>query len=185
MRLFVAIELSDAVRRYLRVAQERLRAKCGGVRWTRPEQIHLTVKFLGDVADARVPDVTAAVGRAAAAGSGFSMDVAGMGCFPPAGAVRIVWAGLEEPSGALAQCVEGFEAAFEEIGFARERRAFSPHLTVGRVREDRSGGQIRAAVSAFKLESVPQEVSAVTLMSSVLAPQGPTYTPVMTARLGG
>ena len=187
MRLFVAIELSDAVRSALRAAQAALRPQCDGVRWVPPEQLHLTVKFLGEVGDADVPGVCAAVQRAAAASQALAMSVPECGCFPERGPVRIVWVATEEPSGSLAGCVEATERELESLGFARETRAFSPHITIGRVREDRSRGAIRAAVEKFHLadaEAVEQEVSSLTLMSSVLSPKGPTYSVVSRAKLG-
>ena len=98
--------------------------------------------------------------------------------------MRIVWAGLDEPSGALLQCAEAVEGELAQIGFARERRPFSPHITIGRVREDRSGGQIRAAAEGITLDAGDQSVASLTLMSSVLSPQGPTYSAVSRTNLG-
>jgi 2'-5' RNA ligase len=139
------------------------------------------------VGDADVPGVCEAVQRAAAASQSLAMSVAECGCFPERGPVRIVWAATAEPSGRLAGCVEATERELESLGFAREARAFSPHITIGRVREDRSRGAIRAAVEAFGLaeaEAVEQDVLSLTLMSSVLSPNGPTYSAASRAKLG-
>ena len=184
MRLFVAITLDDRVRSALGKAQTDLKAQCDGVRWILQHQVHMTVKFLGDAPDGDVAKIGEAVAKAAAGSRPFSFEIAGCGCFPPRGSVRIVWAGANEPSGALLQCVEALENEMESLGFPRERKRFSPHLTIGRVREDRSGGQIRAAADAHSYPSMNQSVVSLTLMSSVLSPQGPTYTPVTTAKLG-
>lgn len=184
VRLFVAIEFSDRVRSVLQDIQDALRPKCDGVRWVKPQQLHLTAKFLGEVKDPEVPAVCEAVARAAAQAAAFTMEVGGCGCFPTGGPVRIVWAGLGEQTGALGRCVEGLEAELEKIGFAKERRPFSAHVTIGRVREDRSHGGIHSTVSAFTFDAVEQAVSAITLMSSVLSPQGPTYTVVSKVALG-
>lgn len=184
MRLFVAIELCKSVRAALAEAQAALRPQCDCVRWVLPELLHLTVKFLGEVPDRDVAKVAEAVARAAADATPFDMEIAGCGCFPPRGPVRIVWAGVREESGALLQCVEGVEDELEPLGFARERRRFSSHITIGRVREDRSAGRVRSEVEAYSLRLMEQPVLAVTLMSSVLSPKGPTYTPVSTTKLG-
>ncbi len=184
MRLFVAIELSDAVRQALKNVQEALRPKCPDVRWVRPEQLHLTVKFLGEVNDRDVAGVCAAISKAAAVSGGFSMRVRDCGCFPERGAVRIVWAGVQEASGFLKTCVDATEGALAEVGFAREVRPFSPHITIGRVREDRSRGAIRFAVQSHQYAEVEQEVASLTLMASELSPKGPTYSVVSRARLG-
>jgi 2'-5' RNA ligase len=184
MRLFVAIELSDSVRSVVKAVQDGLHPSCDGVRWVPAHQVHVTAKFLGEVPDAKVPDVSNAVARAATKAASFAMQVAGCGCFPPRGPVRIVWVGLREESGALMRCVDTVEDELANIGFAKERRPFSPHVTVGRVRDDRSHGGIRSAVEDFTFDSVEQSVSSITLMSSVLSPKGPTYTAVSKTNLG-
>ena len=140
MRLFVAIELSKKVRSALSRVQSKLQAECSGVRWVPPENIHLTVKFIGDVSDRDVDAVARAVAGVAAEVRPFDMEITGSGCFPPRGPVRIVWAGVGEESGALLGCAERLEDALWELGVAREPRRYSPHLTVGRVRRDVSEG---------------------------------------------
>ncbi len=184
MRLFVAIELDERVRARLRQVQEGLRRASEGVRWIPAEQLHITARFLGEVSDGDVPMITEAVSRAATGAEPFEMTLAGAGCFPPRGGVRIVWVGIDEPTGTLLKCVEVLNRELEEVGFPRERRPFSPHITIGRVREDRSGGRIRAGVEPFTFEQVEQSVRSFTLMQSVLSPKGPTYTPLSRPALG-
>ncbi|MGD2108158.1 MAG: RNA 2',3'-cyclic phosphodiesterase [Phycisphaerae bacterium] len=184
MRLFVAITLDEAVRNALGKVQNELRSRCEGVRWVPVHQLHMTVKFLGDVPDRDVAGVSRAVAAAAEESKPFRLKIEGCGCFPERGSVRIVWAGADEPTGALTQCVHAVEHKLEVAGFPRERRPFSPHLTIGRVREDRSYGRIRAAVDAHAFAANEQSVASLVLMSSVLSPKGPTYTPVSTANLG-
>ncbi len=184
MRLFVAVELSNKVQRVLGRIQTALQPRCDGVRWIPTHQLHITLKFLGDVVDSDVPSACDAVTEAATAIQPFVMAVRGCGCFPDDRAVRVVWAGLDEPTGSLLACATGPDEALEVAGFDRERRPFSPHITLGRLRQDRSGGAIRAAVEAYSFDTVEQTVKSITLMSSVLSPNGPVYTPVCTAALG-
>jgi 2'-5' RNA ligase len=184
MRLFVAILLDEAVRAELERFQSGLKQACDGVRWVAPHQFHLTAKFLGEVDDGRVTEVSQAVARAANRAEPFDFEFAGAGCFPKRGPVRVIWVGSNEPTGRLASCAEAVEQEMEAIGFAREKRPFSAHLTLGRVREDRSRGEIRAHVQSCSFGPVTQSVSSLTLMSSVLSPKGPTYTPVSTAKFG-
>lgn len=183
MRLFVAILLDEAVREALAKLQLAIAQRCDGVRWIPAEQLHLTAKFLGEVRDRDVPEVCQAVERAAARAA-FTIELAGAGCFPERGPVRIVWAGARCESDGMVECVEAVTAELEKIGFPRERRPWSAHVTIGRVREDRSRGQIRSAVEAVRLEPVDQPVNAVCVMSSVLSPKGPTYSVVSTSHLG-
>lgn len=184
MRLFVAIELTDEVREALTEVQSALGRTAEGVRWVRAEQLHLTVKFLGETPDAEVARAAEAVARSAARAKPFEMGLTDSGCFPPRGPVRIVWAGMHDPSGSLLECVNAVEEEMEGIGFPRESRPFSPHITIGRAREGRSSDGTRSAVEGVKMERVGQLVNELTLMSSVLSPKGPSYSVVSRARLG-
>ncbi len=185
MRLFVAISLDDAGRASLAEVMESLRLKTSQVRWVKPSLLHLTVKFLGEVADRRVTDVVGALEGAVAGSTAFSLGVVRCGCFPSKGRVRVIWAGNGDSPDALYDCVESVESHLEEVGFEREARLFSPHITLGRVRDDQSGGAIRAAVVQQLIEPFEWLVDSLTLMSSVLSPSGPTYTPIATIKLPG
>lgn len=184
MRLFVAILLSDEVRAALARVQKDIGRSCDGVRWVRQEQLHVTVKFLGDVPDGDVPSVSEAIARGAAEGGPFSMTVEAAGCFPPRGGVRIVWAGATEPSNTMQRSVEAINGELEDLGFERERRAWSAHITIGRVKFDKSAGRTRSAVERVSYSGIDQAVDSVSLMSSVLGPNGPTYEQVFTCSLG-
>lgn len=183
MRLFVALELNESIKAAVRRLQDKLARSCEGVKWTPPEQVHLTVKFLGEVADQDVPKVVEAVTSAGTQSTEFTLNVENCGCFPLGGPVRIVWVGAKDDTGNLLRCVNAVEDEMEKLGFAREQRPFAAHLTIGRVKEDHSRGQIRTAVSAAKFERMSQEIKSMTLMSSVLSPKRPTYAPLSRARL--
>ena len=122
----------------------------------------LTAAQLADAADADVHlvqewlDLSEAAGVVAADSRPFEMRLGGCGCFPPRGRVRIVHVAVAEPSGALQDCRDHCEKVFADLGFAPERRPFSPHLTVGRVREDRTDGGLRRAVPAGPGSPGPQ-----------------------------
>jgi 2'-5' RNA ligase len=184
MRLFVAVELDDEVRKALAALQESFGPAGRDVRWVKHDLMHLTLKFLGDADDLTVVEVARVVERVAADTRGFALEVGSTGCFPPRGEVRIVWAGAAEGSGGLVGCVERLEAGLAELGFAPEGRAYSPHITIGRVREDHSRGRLREAVTAARFEPLLQEVSEMVVMSSELSRTGPTYTVVSRAAFG-
>jgi len=184
LRLFVAILLSDKVRAALARVQKELGRNCDGVRWVHPDQLHVTVKFLGDVPEGDVPSVSEAIARGAAKGGPFSMTVESAGCFPPRGGVRIVWAGAADRTNTMQRSMEAINRELEDLGFERESRAWSPHITIGRVKFDNSAGRTRSAVERVSYAGIDQAVDSVSLMSSVLGPKGPTYAQVFTCPLG-
>jgi len=185
MRLFVAILFGEPVLDELARVQSHLKTSCEGVRWTPREQLHLTVKFLGEVPDGEVRGVCDAVSRAAGASAAFRVTLDGCGCFPPRGPARIVWVGLNEPSGAMLGAAKAVASETEQAGIPTESRPWSAHVTIGRLREDRSGGRIREALGSCTVKRIEQPVASLALMSSVLSPKGSTYSVVHSAPLGG
>lgn len=184
-RLFVAIPVDEPFHDEVRRVQLGLDT-CGvAVKWSRPEQLHVTVKFLGDVRREQVPDVCSAVQRVASAASPFDMQVGGTGCFPPRGAVRIVWLGGADDSGSLTAVVEGVEAEMAALGFVREDRTFSIHFTIGRVKSDGSHGRLRSTVEGFPCPLRGLRVEDMVLFESTLSPTGAKYTSILRAPLGG
>ena len=178
----MAIELSDRVRSAIADVQASLGATFGGIRWIPRDRMHLTLKFLGDVPDRDVDGVAKAVRGVAEELRGFDMQISGAGCFPMRGAVRIVWAGVQEESGTLLECAKQLDQSLHSLGFPQELRPFSPHLTLARLRHDDSDGALRTAVERCTYSSVTQSVSKLILMSSVLSRKGPTYAPICSAR---
>ena len=177
MRLFVAIELSSELRTHLVKMQEGVRAVTADLSLTRPENLHLTLKFLGEVPDAQVPRVTDALAAIAPVGE-FDLKDAGIVCFPEGGRVRVVSAAVESTSN-LIELHQRIEGAMEAAGFPREGRAYHPHITLARARNalpPPMRGRLMAADDASK----PRESMRVhdfVLMESRLHPKGAQYTP--------
>lgn len=184
MRLFVAFLLNDRVRGCLRTVQDRLRRSCDGVRWVKPEQMHVTIQFLGEVADSDIADVTEAVACGAANGESFTLTVGECGCFPPRGSVRVVWAGANDETGTMLRSVEAIQKELFDVGFEPDRRAWSSHITIGRARNARADSTMRNSIERCTYESLDQRVETAALMASVLSPTGPVYTEVSRAALG-
>ena len=135
MRTFVAIELDEECRRRLARAQEELRRGCGGVRWVHREGLHLTLKFIGELAEIDIPSAVSAISSAASQASLFRMTVEGISGFPPKGRPRIIFARIEEPRGVLLALAEAVDHGLcEALGIAREKRSFKSHVTLGRVK---------------------------------------------------
>jgi 2'-5' RNA ligase len=175
--------MEDRVKEALLGLEQSLNRFDRVVRWVTRDQMHLTLVFLGEVRDDRVPAVCDAVKQAADRSGPFEMTITGSGSFPPSGRVRVVWAGIEEPTGALLRCQAACAEELDACGFPRESRPYSPHLTLGRVREDTTRGELRDHVSRIDLSPLTQSVDAVHVVQSRLAPSGAQYAKVASYHL--
>ncbi|HOB76446.1 MAG TPA: RNA 2',3'-cyclic phosphodiesterase [Phycisphaerae bacterium] len=186
MRCFVAIELPDDVRACLADLQRQMAGLGRGVRWTRPESIHLTVKFLGEVPDAQVAEVCEAARRIARKYPVFDLAVAGTGCFPPRGPARVIWAGIPQLPQPLIDCQRECEDVYAGMGFEKENRAYRPHLTVGRVNDPGLSNRIRETLRQFEHFSGGDFAAGeLVVFQSELRRGGSLYTPLARAPLNG
>jgi 2'-5' RNA ligase len=178
MRAFIAIDLPAAVHTALAEVQQALRSACRDARWTRPEGIHLTLKFLGEISDAQARQVVEELAKIGPL-EPFPVEVSGFGFFPQPQRPRVFWAGVVAPA-ALGELAGRIERHMEKIGFAREDRAFSPHLTLARFQVPRPQPALEAAVAARANTSLGKfEASEFFLFESKLSPQGAQYRKVM------
>jgi len=185
VRTFIAIELPQEVREYLESRQTDLASAGGDVKWVRPDDIHLTLAFLGNVPVEEIAAVAAAVRGAAAGMEPIRLRAGGAGCFPPRGRPRVVWIGIEEPTGALARLQGAVAEATARFAEKPERREYKAHLTVGRVRGGRGAEELSEAVAALADAKGPEfEAAEVVIFESVLAREGPTYMPLARVPFG-
>lgn len=184
MRLFVALDLPAGHRAALEGVCERGRR--GGVRWVPAANVHLTLKFLGEVEEALLPEIEAALGAVASEAGPVTLALAGGGCFPSPRSPRVVWVGVGEGGEEIAALAAAVDRALAPLGFAREKRRFRAHLTIGR---PKGGGQ-SAATAAEKIEQLrdfeaPAEAAeALALVKSTLTPEGAVYDVLARLRLG-
>jgi len=183
MRLFVAVNLPPEVRERLAAAQDRLRHAQADVSWVRAENIHVTLKFLGET-EKRLERIRPALAEVGRAGAPFSMEVSGVGSF--GGRVpRVVWVGVGDGAEPLIQLAGRIEAALARVGFAKERRGFTAHLTLGRVRSPRNAEALLAALQELRAEKFGTlTATQFDLMQSELRPSGSVYTPLEKFPLG-
>lgn len=176
MRLFLAINLPDALRRAAHDAAEPLRAAAPCASWVREDKLHLTLKFLGDVDEARLPEVNAAFGAAAARHRAIPLQVARFGAFPNWRRPRILWAGVA-PDPKLELLQHDLEVAGEGVGFECEGRPFRPHVTIARLRTPLGDDERRALAGAARAGRLRGEFVAegVDLMQSDLSAGGAPY----------
>ncbi len=185
MRLFVAIPVDDQIkRRMLRVCDD-IDVRDARVRWCSAEQIHLTLKFIGDVEDSLVKPICDAVQRLADKTPLLEMEIGDAGCFPQSGPVRVIWIGGSESSGTLLQAVQELECALVPLGIEKEKRTFSEHFTIGRVKFDHSRGRLRESVGAVGFDAYRQAVRELVLYQSTLCQSGAQYAVVLRAKLQG
>ena len=179
MRLFVAVDLPEAIRAALKQLIQKLRAELPDLRWVRPEGIHITLKFLGEVSEADASAVRREL-EASVPGCAppFDVRIAGMGTFPdnPRQRPRVLWAGVGAERGSLATLQQRVEEACARAGQARERRPFAPHLTLARVGDSGPPPTLAQVVWAYReIDLGGFSVDGVTLFQSILGPQGATY----------
>ena len=171
-RAFVAVEVSEGARRQIADLLAKLRREPGAeVRWVKPELMHLTLAFLGEVSEDFLESAKTRLSEVARRHQAFTAQLRGLGAFPSPARARVVWVGMEQGKDEVCALQEDVVKALRSVGYQPERRPFSPHLTLGRLRipEDVS----RTVAVQFESESFA--IERVVLFRSVLGPAGPVY----------
>jgi 2'-5' RNA ligase len=186
MRLFAAINLPKAERARIHAAAAPLRDSGMPVRWLPADSFHLTLKFLGEVRPDAVDSIKAVVDRVSSGTHAFELDLGGFGAFPTIRRPRVIWVGVD-PSPALRCLKQDLEWALADLGFARETRAFHPHITLGRAEDGEGAGAFRGLDELAASLSYTGDVPAkkVDLMRSQLSRTGARYTVVHGSPLSG
>ena len=186
IRAFIAIELPEAIKRKLSEIQEELKRSRIRAQWVAPDSIHLTLKFLGGISPDTVAGVTRAMEDAALGTAPFRLSVSGLGVFPDARRVRVVWAGMAGGIDLLTQLQKDLDSGLTKLGFAAESRPFTAHLTLARIREEASPSE-RAAlgqlVESSQFAGGEFPVDSMSLMRSQLRREGPIYTRIVAVPL--
>jgi 2'-5' RNA ligase len=176
IRTFVCIEIPESIKRRIGELQKALARMRAPVSWTRPSNVHLTLKFLGAVSASRIEGVSRAVERAARGMGPFEIEVGGVGCFPSIRNARVLWIGVSSTTDKLSDLYSNLETRLEEEGFPRESRDFSPHLTIGRVRIPGKGAAVAEQLAARGFDNERFTATEVIVMRSDLKPTGSVYT---------
>lgn len=188
MRLFVAVELdADAVQVAAETAAGLRRDIDAKIRaaWVGPENMHLTVRFIGHVDDTRAASIVDALTPPLDIPR-FDVVLGGCGMFPPSGPPRVIWIGLTQGLPSLAAMHGEFDRRLQPFGFEPENRPFSAHLTIARIKDAPKGarGVLRDALARVDLHSPPSAVTRATIFRSHLSPKGPRYEPLAFAVCG-
>jgi len=188
IRIFVAIGLPDELKQELAGLEARLQSSSqSGVKWVDPYGIHLTLKFLGNVAVNRISEITKAMDEASRGVSSFQLRLSGLGAFPNLRRVQVAWVGMDGEVDKLGQLQQRIESHLAPLGFAPESRKFTPHLTLARVRnqvplaERQRFGQLITDTEFEAIHGI--EVDAIRVMKSQLTREGAIYTQISSVLL--
>jgi 2'-5' RNA ligase len=188
LRAFIAIEFSKQIQDAIEIQTARLRQTLGSelLRWVLPSNLHLTLKFLGDVASSHLDFLKQMLARSADAHSQFDIQIGGLGAYPTSKRPRILWVGLHAPA-ELTSMQKSIEDGAFRLGYDQEEKPFSPHLTLGRVRPPAGTAElskVRAALDTIQLGNIATaRVDSVCLFKSDLQPGGAVYTKLFSAPL--
>lgn len=186
-RTFIALELPAQLRAAVIDYIKQLRDKVPGANasWSREDNLHLTLKFLGDVPVARIDDVSAAASAAACASGPFELILAGSGVFSSRGKPSVLWIGIEDPRGGLQRVQQRLEEECAARGFTRDARAYHPHLTVARIRKPHGAKDLAAVHLASDFPAHTFTAKELVVFRSELLPQGSRHTPISRHALSG
>ena len=192
LRAFIAIKLSEELQGQIGEVQAELKRRAfglDGLGWVRPEGIHLTLRFLGDIAEEQAGALGALLRDVAAGMKPFALEARGIGVFPNPRAPRVIWLGLHgapEPMESLRRMQARVEDGVVGLGFSREPRKFTAHLTLARVRDRKSGAALAKVLEANQDRAVGSFIAtSVRLIKSELRPTGAVYTTLVEVPFGG
>lgn len=184
IRTFIAIELPSHVMEAIGRVQERLKSFDFRVSWVRVENIHLTLKFLGDMDSERVPEIGKLMTRALSLKEPLEIFASGLGVFPGVRNPRVIWVGIGGQAQGIAEIQASIDQYLTEAGFEKEKRAFTGHLTLGRVKRPVDGRRLEAAMRLFEdFKTQGFRVDHVSLFKSQLTPQGAIYSRLVSVPL--
>ena len=184
-RMFCAFELPESVRSRIDQHSRKVREAVpeAAASWSRPENIHLTMKFFGNVDQAQAPVISAAATRVVNEFSPIEIEVGKTGVFPRPSRPQVLWIGINDPSGALAKLQDRLEDEFAREGFPKENRAFHPHLTIARIRRPQNADRLAQIHLGLPFSAVALRLSELILFRSELSSKGSKYTAISRHRL--
>jgi RNA 2',3'-cyclic 3'-phosphodiesterase len=186
IRTFIAIELPAWLKTAIAGVQKSLKRNIPGIRWTAPDNIHLTLAFLGDVRPEDTVRISGALSETAGNAAPFSLHAKGLGAFPGLSRPRVIWMGIGGDAGCLEALSRDLNDHLETIGFSAEKRRFSGHLTLGRVKDNINVFGLMDCVKEMKNFETPRfTVNEAILMKSDLRSAGPVYTKIHTSVFTG
>ncbi len=184
LRSFIAVELPNDIHDSLQELQNNLKDSMPDVRWTKYGNIHLTLKFLGNVEPSKVDKISISIQNVANEFFPFTMSLARVGAFPNSRKPSIIWVGVEEGAEKIVEIANRIESSMEKLGFHREKRPFKPHLTIGRIRELKHPAVMAKSLENNEIGEIGKfRVEKLSFIKSQLDPSGSIYTTLSEALL--
>ncbi len=182
MRAFIAIDLPVEIKDYLGRIEERLKTSAADVKWVSPANIHLTLKFLGEIDEQKKDSLIRIIESIAKDKDAFSLRLSSAGAFPNIKYPRVVWIGIDKGSVEVLKIAEELEEKIEKIGIPKETREFSSHITIGRVKSGLNRLKLAEGIEEINKELSEKQLELpagkITLFKSTLSPKGPVYEPL-------
>lgn len=176
MRAFISVELPDEVKKNITELINELKDAGAKVKWVEPNNLHMTLKFLGWVEERKLDNLIELAARAVGGQGSFKARFEGMGTFPEGKSPRVVWVGTVEGGEKLCKLAKNLEKTLAEAGFRREEREFKSHITIGRVKEKKGVDKLREKIKSIKDAKFGEAlVDRIHIMKSTLTPKGPVY----------
>ena len=187
LRLFVAADIPREIRGLLASTMERMRGKGVEARWVKPENLHLTLKFIGDYSEDGLDRLSLEMRKAADRSVPFEVVMGGCGAFPSQRKARVIWVGMAHGVDGAASIARKLDARLEKAGVKRDQRQFRGHLTLARLRRPQDCTHVLEDMAGMLggLQDLPFQVEEIKLFRSILRPQGPTYVELASVVLGG
>ncbi len=192
VRCFIAVGFEDAIASQLAGLQKQIAQRVHeagistkGIKWVKPENMHLTLKFFGDIADTDIPKICDAMDKTAETCQIFEMSIEGYGCFGSGGSARVLWAGIELGRDELTNMYHKLQQELSLLQFSSDDRRFKPHLTLARIKNHQTGMQLQQVAQQLPSVIVPVHpvVVRLSLLQSDLTPNGPVYSVLHHAEL--
>ncbi len=183
MRTFIAVDLPQEIKQKIDAVSSSLRNYGGRVSWVRAANLHLTMKFLGEIDDGLLPDLKRALQQQISQIPRFQFSLKDLGAFPNFHKPRVIWIGIDSGVEELTDLAIKVDEATHSLGFEKENRPFSAHLTIARVKDPRTVTDLIAEVQNTLFESEPIHAEEVIIMKSQLTPRGAIYTPLERIKL--
>jgi len=185
LRSFLAIELPESILRRIGEVQRDLKSSRADVRWVGPQNIHLTLKFFGNIEESKINSIAQSIEEPARNISPIWISVRGMGAFPSLKNPRVIWIGLHDEKKVLISFQKQLDGEFQKIGFQPEDRPFHPHLTLGRMRSNRGKDELVKEMEKYREEEFGSfQADKIILFKSDLKPEGAIYTRLEEVKLG-